>query len=84
MTHPQPGEVWLVRPKGVLKPVATIRSREQEAWTALNAADGSLIVLPAAVPVRPVHDAPVPANATWDERVRLLAQLDRPYAGARP
>lgn len=83
MTAPQPGQVWLVRPRGLLALVVAIRSCEQEAWTALDAVTGSLIVLPAAVPVRPVQDAPVPAHATWDERVQLLAQFDRPYAGAR-
>lgn len=83
MSDPQPGQVWLVRAKGVPAPVAAIRSREQDAWTALDAATGSLIVLPAAVPVRPV-DGPVPAHATWDERVELLSHLDHPYAGAHP
>lgn len=83
MSSPEPGQVWLVRHRGALAPVAAIRSREQDAWTALNALTGSLVVLLSATPVRPLQDDPVPAHATWDERVELLARFDRPYAGAR-
>lgn len=82
MSVPAPGQVWLIRPRGALRPVAAIRSCEQDSWTVLRADDRVLVVLPQAVPVRLLQDQPVPVHTTWDERVQLLARFARPYAGA--
>ncbi len=81
MTGPDGGEVWLVRSKRTGEQVVAIRSREQDAWTALTP-DRSLIVLPGGTPVRAMSDAPVPVTATWDQRVSLLEPYARPYTGA--
>lgn len=82
MSDPKPGEVWLVDHRSAHHLVAGIRSFEQDAWVALDRATGALTVLPAATPVRRLQEDPVPTTATWEERVQLLAQFDRPYAGA--
>lgn len=79
---PLPGQLWLVRPASSREPVAAIRSRESDTWTTL-CADRSLTVLSSVELVRPIPGDLVPADATWDERVHLLAGFHRPYAGAR-
>ena len=78
MNAPAPGQLWLVRPKGCKDTVVAIRSREQQdSWTVLGAR-GQLSVLLGAAPLRPVPGDPVPATASWDERVALLAGFRRP------
>lgn len=81
MNAPAPGELWLIRLAGQHVDVAAIRSREQAAWTVLGD-EGHLDVVLAATPLRPIPGYPVPAEATWDERVALLAGFSRPPVGA--
>jgi hypothetical protein len=78
---PAAGQLWLIRPAGKHGEVAAIRSREQAAWTVLGG-EGHLDVVLAATPLRPIPGYPVPAEATWDERVALLARFSRSPVGA--
>ena len=78
---PTPGQLWLIRTDTDLAPVAAIRSREQDAWTVLDP-NGQLTVVAGPGLVRPIPGYPVPADATWAERVDLLAGFERPRAGA--
>jgi hypothetical protein len=82
MNPPTAGQLWLIRsadPTERRRAVA-IRSRERDAWTVLDATGHNLTVVPDvdAVALRPVPGYPVPVEATWDERVRLLAGFARP------
>ena len=78
---PTPGQLWLIRTGTDLAPVAAIRSREQDTWTVLDL-DGHLTVVAGPELVRPIPGYPVPVDATWAERVSLLAGFECPKVGA--